>query len=212
MGKGGWAGVISAEPMGCILCGSVFFPRAPGYVEPLQGPRQSSHGDGLRSEAQALPVQAQGSTRPVSRGLHRHATSRRRSWLSGCPGVWGLMLPFHPRRVVPAPQVAEGASEQGQASSRSHAALLWCLCWGSCEVLWATCRWAQEREVGVCREAGCPSCLQCPRRAVGQSSRGRNAEQVQKGACGGCDGGEEGVGKLESVFSRERAASFWKEK
>lgn len=48
--------------------------------------------------------------------------------------------------------------------------------------------------------------------AVGQRNRGRNAEEVQRGARGGCDGGEEGVGKLGSVFSRERAASFWKEK
>ena len=161
MGKGGWAAscVAASSCHGHLVTWSLCRDRVSPPAVTVSG-----------SEAQALPVQAQGSTRPVSWGLRRHAMSRRRSWLSGCPGVWGLMPPFRPRRVVPAPQVAEGASEQGQASSRSHAALLWCLLWGSCEVLWAMCRWAREREVGVCREAGCPSCLQCPRRQWGRGT------------------------------------------
>lgn len=55
MGKGGWAGMITAELMGRILCGSVVLPRAPGYVEPLQGPRQPSRGDGLRLRSTGPP-------------------------------------------------------------------------------------------------------------------------------------------------------------
>lgn len=120
-------------------------------MEAEQGPRQSPAVMAPGSEDPALPV-LRGAGQCTARARRDRGS---RSWL-GCPGVWGLMLPFRPtdegaktlRGVVPAPQAAEGASEQGRASGRSHAALLWGLCRGSCEVLCETFRRAWEREVG----------------------------------------------------------------
>ena len=112
-------------------------------------------------------------------------------------------------RVVPAPRVAEGTFERGQASARAvgfcrrareGAAVRFCPAAG------AECGGGHES-----RKTGRPSCQQCERRVGGRRSRGWKAGQVQSRAREALDASTRGVGKL-GPRSVEQLASFWKER
>lgn len=186
------------------------------------GPQRGPHQSRPRWSSQApggrpSPCRAAGErTQPGPRRLRRHATSQVRSCLlelAGLPGGFGAdaVIPLHrrgsqgPVRVVPAPRVAQGTFERGQASAR---AVGFC-CRARVGAAVRFCPAATERRGGhEGRKTGRPSCQQCERQAGGGGVRagrqGRCRAEPAKAST-------RAVGKL-GPRSVEELASFWKER